>query len=246
MSTDYQQPTPPEEIHLPENAPSSPDYSEDVDVRRLHGAIAREKQEPVDGMEPVPLWLVAVIGLIIFWSGAYFMTYSGGFSGMYYDTVPLGGPNPFAAFSGTKGGTTAATGAAAGGAAKADDPVALGQRFFTQTCVSCHQATGLGQAGAYPPLAGSEYVNGDPKRLAAIVLHGVQGPITVAGSTFNSQMQAWGPTLNDKRIAYILTYVRQAWGNKGGAIAPELVAEMRKATASKTTAWTEAELKAFK
>jgi len=78
------------------------------------------------------------------------------------------------------------------------------------------------------------------------VLHGVQGPITVAGQQFNSQMQAWGTTLNDKKIAAILTYVRQAWGNKGGPVTPELVAEMRKATASKTTAWTEAELKAFK
>lgn len=242
MSTEYQQPTPPEHSQLPENAPSSPDYSEDVDVRRMHSAISREKQEPVDGMEPVPLWLVAVIGLIVFWSGAYFMTYSGGFSGMYYDTVPLGGPTPFAA-AGTK---EAGAGGAAGGPAKADDPIALGKRFFTQTCVSCHQATGLGQAGAYPPLAGSEYVTGDERRLAAIVLHGVQGPITVNGQLFNSQMQAWGTTLNDKKIAAILTYIRQEWGNKAGPVTPELVAEVRKATASKTTAWTEAELKAFK
>lgn len=244
MSTDYQQPTPPEEPFMAENAPSAPDYSEDVDVRRLHAAIAREKQEPVDGMEPVPLWLVAIIGLIIFWAGAYFMTYSGGFSGMYYDTVPLGGPTPFATKGDAKAGTAA--GGTTEGAPKSDDTLKLGQRFFTQTCVSCHQATGLGQPGAYPPLAGSEYVLGDEKRLAAIVLHGVQGPITVAGSQYNSQMQAWASTLNDKRIAAILTYIRQAWGNKAGPVTPELVAEVRKATASRTTAWTEAELKAYK
>lgn len=246
MSTEYQQPTPPDHSHLPENAPSSPDYSEDIDVRRLHSAIMREKEEPRDGREPVPLWLVAGIGLMVFWCGAYFMTYSGGFSGMYYDTVPLGGPTPFVSKADGKGEAGAATGGAEGGAAKGDDTLKLGQRFFTQTCVSCHQATGLGQAGAYPPLAGSEYVTGDEKRLAAIVLHGVQGPITVAGQQFNSQMQAWGTTLNDKKIAAILTYVRQAWGNKAGPVSAETVAEVRKATASKTTAWTEAELKAFK
>lgn len=243
MSTEFQQPTPPEEPFIEETAPHSPDYSEGMDVLKVHSAILREKMEPSDGTEPVPLWLIALIGIIIFCSGGYFMTYSGHFSGMYYDAVPFGGPGTVAGVSAD--GKTAAGGATAG-AAKADDPIALGQRFFTQTCVSCHQSTGLGQPGAYPPLAGSEYVNGDEKRLAAIVLHGVSGPITVAGSTYNNQMQAWGSTLNDKRIAYILTYVRQSWGNKGGPVTPELVAEVRKATAARTTPWTEAELKAYK
>jgi mono/diheme cytochrome c family protein len=227
MSTTDSSPTPPDETRVPDNAPDAPDYVETVDVGKIHAAIKRERVEPVSGNEPAPLWLLVFVLVLAFWSGAYLMSYSGGFSGLVYDT-------------------NAAEKAAASGPVKAEDPVAMGERYFKQTCAVCHQATGLGMPGTYPPLAGSEYALGDERRVAAIVLHGVSGPITVHGQTFNNQMQAWGPTLNDKRIAYILTYVRQAWGNNAPAIKPETVAEVRKATASRNSAWTEAELKAFK
>jgi mono/diheme cytochrome c family protein len=237
MSTEYQPPIPPEEHHLEDNAPDAPDYSETVDVAELHG-LSDTADEKI--AEPIPLWLVVAVLLIGFWSGAYLIGYSGGFDGNTYNSNFLAGSGSAPAVAGAKTANGAAPATAAA------DPIALGKRFFTQTCVACHQTTGLGQAGAYPPLAGSEYVQGDEKRLAAIVLHGVQGQITVNGSTVNSQMQAWGPQLDDKRISYILTYIRQEWGNKAGAVSPDVVATMRKATAAHEAAWTEAELKAFK
>jgi mono/diheme cytochrome c family protein len=226
----------PSDLMMPDNAPGAPDYTETGDIGRMHAAIAREKMEPRDGMQPMPLWLVGVCGVILFFSGVYLAAYSGGFKATIYDAAAFGG--------GTSSGPGAAN-AGGGSAAAADDPVKLGQRFYSQNCAQCHQATGQGVAGQYPPLAGSEWVNGSPRRMAAIILRGVQGPLHVNGVVYNNQMVAWAPTLNDKRIAYIMTYVRQSWGNNASAVTPELVAEVRKATESKTTPYSEAELRAI-
>jgi mono/diheme cytochrome c family protein len=97
-------------------------------------------------------------------------------------------------------------------------------------------------AGVYPPLAGSEWVNGDEAKVVRILLHGVTGPIEVAGETFNGMMPPWGGTLKDDDIAAVLTYVRSTWGNTGAAITAAKVASIRAATTSRTTPWTAAEL----
>jgi mono/diheme cytochrome c family protein len=69
--------------------------------------------------------------------------------------------------------------------------------------MACHQATGAGIPGAFPPLAGSEFVNGPADRMVAIILHGMRGPITVAGATYNSLMMAYGTGVEiiDDRVA---------------------------------------------
>lgn len=108
-------------------------------------------------------------------------------------------------------------------------------------CAACHQPTGAGIPGAFPPLAGSEVVQGAPERVIAIVLHGLQGPITVKGAAFNGVMAAWSQ-LSDAQIAAIITYERSSWGNTAPAVSADLVAAVRKATASRTSAWTMAEL----
>jgi mono/diheme cytochrome c family protein len=123
---------------------------------------------------------------------------------------------------------------------------ANGQQVFTTTCAACHQATGEGVPGVYPPLAGSEWVTGDDAKVVRILLHGVTGPIEVAGETFNSMMPPWGATLKDADIAAVLTYVRSQWGNKGAPITAAKVASIRAATASRTTPWTAAELATVK
>ncbi len=114
------------------------------------------------------------------------------------------------------------------------------------TCTACHQANGLGLPGAFPPLAGSEWVNGKPQIPIAIVLHGMQGEITVKGAKYNQIMMAWGPAFKDQEIANVVTYVRSQWGNKAGPVTAAQVAAVRAATKSRTTQWTPAELrKAF-
>jgi mono/diheme cytochrome c family protein len=109
-------------------------------------------------------------------------------------------------------------------------------------CATCHQDTGLGVAGVYPPLAKSEFVNGSPKRLGMILLKGIQGPITVEGHQFGAAvMPAWDK-LNDQKIGAVLTYVRQAWGNTSGEITPEQIAAARKEFADHAESWTEADI----
>jgi len=105
------------------------------------------------------------------------------------------------------------------------DPVAIGEKLFNNAaCNTCHQATGQGVPGAIPPLAGSEWAQGPEERVIRIVLYGLQGPIKVAGKDFNSAMPAFGKVAgggfnwSDDKVAHVLTYVRQAWGNKAGPI----------------------------
>jgi mono/diheme cytochrome c family protein len=117
---------------------------------------------------------------------------------------------------------------------------------YAEVCAVCHQATGLGLEGAFPPLAGSEWLNGRAVVPIAIVLHGLQGEISVKGKTYNGAMVAWGSVLNDEDLAATLTYARSQWGNRAAAVTAAQVRAARARFASRTTPWTAAELKAIR
>ncbi|HKH90966.1 MAG TPA: cytochrome c [Gemmatimonadaceae bacterium] len=121
-----------------------------------------------------------------------------------------------------------------------------GKQVYSTTCAACHQVSGEGTSGVFPPLVGSEWVTGDDAKLARIILHGLTGPIEVAGETYNGMMPPWGGTLKDADIAAVLTYVRSAWGNKAAPVTAARVASIRAATSSRATPWTAAELAAVK
>jgi mono/diheme cytochrome c family protein len=208
------------------------DYGETSDVHQVHAAIQREKREPRVGLEPLSIWLIAVYGLAIFFGGAYLGRFSGNFSGDGLD--PLGGaPRPKK--------TTTGPGEQTAELSQAD----RGKKVFSANCATCHQANGLGVTGQYPPLAGSEYVNGGTRRLGMIVLKGLQGPLTVKGAQYGTAvMQPWDKTLTDAKIADVLTYIRQEWGNKGGPVAAAQIAALRKELANRPDSFTEPDLKA--
>jgi len=109
-----------------------------------------------------------------------------------------------------------------------EDQVKAGQALFAGTCSTCHQPNGEGMAGVFPPLAKSSVLAANPKRIVEIMMHGLNGPITVNGKEFNSTMPAQ-TQLTDDEIANIGTYVLNSWGNPGGRITKEEVAERRKA-----------------
>lgn len=144
-------------------------------------------------------------------------------------------------------GAAPATAAAKPAAAPAGgaDLMAEGKKNYMAICVACHQPNGLGLPGAFPPLAKTEYVTGDPKRFAAMILKGVAGPLTVDGKLYNNMMPGQEAMLTDTKIASILTYVRASFGNSSSSVTPEIVAAARKEHAARATPWTEAELKAF-
>ena len=120
-----------------------------------------------------------------------------------------------------------------------------GKLVYSTTCAACHQATGLGVEGTYPPLAGSEIVEGDDGRIARIVLHGLTGPVEVAGETYSGAMPPWGGVLKDPEIAAVITYIRGAWGNHAAPVTVAKVASIRAANAARKTPWTIPELAAI-
>jgi mono/diheme cytochrome c family protein len=105
-------------------------------------------------------------------------------------------------------------------------------------CFGCHGANGEGVLNLGPPLDESEWVTGDENRLVKILLHGMTGPITVAGIEYKPAADMPGlmqnPTLKDSDIADIATYIRHEWSNKAPLVKTEIVTKLRKDTAART------------
>ena len=104
--------------------------------------------------------------------------------------------------------------------------VKAGEATYKAACVACHQPDGKGLAGAFPPLAGSDYLLKDKARAIATVVHGRTGAITVNGKQFDSVMPPMSQ-LSDEEIANVLTYVSNSWGNKGWLVSTTDVAAIR-------------------
>lgn len=121
-----------------------------------------------------------------------------------------------------------------------------GEALFVKNCMACHGADGAGLDLLGPPLAGSEWVTGSSKRLAAILLQGMMGPIRVAGKDYNPPSVMPGlkqnPDLSDTDLADIATFTRHAWGNNKDAVKPATVSEVRKELADRDTVFTSGEL----
>ncbi len=111
-------------------------------------------------------------------------------------------------------------------AGNTDELMAKGEAIYLAHCAACHQPSGVGLAGAFPPLAGSDYLQGDRKEVLAAALFGLSGPITVNGVDYNGVMPSLGH-LPDEDLAAALTYVFRSWGNDGAAVSVDEVAQLR-------------------
>lgn len=185
--------------------------------KNLNQAQKREKFDPNEDEKPLPWFITMTIGALISWGGFYIK-----------DTVMLDAPeagdsrsHEVAALECS--GSTAAKKAIDGGA------------IFQAKCVACHQATGQGVPGVFPPLADSEWVKGKPEVLAHILLHGISGKLHVKGVEYNGQMPHFKEQLKDDEIAGVLTYIRGEWGNASPAVDEKIVTDIREATKSRTT-----------
>lgn len=201
----------------------------DEEVIARHEKLLGKQPDEKARYRLLPLYLLFIFSGLIFFGASYLGRYAGHFDPLVYDeTAPKVLP----------------------GAAVAENPIDKGRKVYATVCASCHLATGLGTPGAIPPLVASEWVTGSEERLIRIVVHGLQGPITVKGVEYNSMMPAAGRVagsgfnLSDDRISAVLTYIRQEWGNQAGAVTTEQVAAVRTKEGDRKP-WTAAELQAF-
>lgn len=191
-------------------------------------------RQPSVGRVAVPVWIF-IVALLLGYRGCVHVDRAGGafaFNGSVYG--PYRTPKEIDGVQPSTGGI--------------NDVVRKGRVNYNNVCSGCHQPSGAGSPGQFPPLVGSEWVlDAGPNRIIRIVLHGLQGPLTVAGKQFNGAMVGFGsvPTMTDEDIAAILTYIKNSkeWGQETGQIVtPEQVKAVREATAARTAPFTMPEL----
>jgi nitrite reductase (NO-forming) len=103
---------------------------------------------------------------------------------------------------------------------------------FAANCAACHQLAGQGIAGAFPPLAASDYLMANKERAIGIVLNGLNGAVTVNGASYNGVMPA--VQLSNTDVAAVLSYVRTSFGNKAtDLVTLDDVKKVRAASAAK-------------
>ena len=183
---------------------------------------ARELADPSERVQPIPL-MAGLITVAVIAAGIAYAFSSGPFGNPELGdrrTVADLMPQPKAQ---PPGGVNAA-----GAASTAD-----GEALFSSNCVACHQATGAGIPNLFPPLDGSEWVAMDSRIISNILLHGIDGEITVKGATYKGMMPSFAK-FSDGEIAAVATYVRSAWSNSAGPVDASIVAAERKA-ATRTT-----------
>lgn len=183
----------------------------DESLQAAHEKQHGKKHDDGAHYKMLPLAMLFVFSGLIFYAGIYLNHYSAGYDSTVFNE----------------------NGHSAKGAPVIVkvDPMVLGKKQFELVCATCHQVTGLGVPGVYPPLAGSEWVAGSEERIIRILLHGLKGPVSVKGTTYSAAaMPAFGKVAgsgynwSDDRIAAVLTYVRASFGNTASAITPEQVA----------------------
>jgi len=120
-----------------------------------------------------------------------------------------------------------------------------GKIIYDALCLNCHQPTGLGLPGIYPPLAGSDWVAGDVATISKVVMHGLSGPIKVNGQDFKQLAPIPMPPmgLDDRQMADVLTYLRSNFGNRAPAVKPDEIKAVRDANGSRSSFWTQKELR---
>jgi len=217
--------------HTPKSKPPAPkqrgafvdEASDAVDVQRIHmNIVGREKMEPDEGFETTPWWVWSASVVLLFAMGFYLGRYSGSFSAVAHEVE-----QPQAALG------------------VQTRPEAKGDLLYAGVCQPCHQSSGMGLAGQYPPLAGSEWLLQDKETPIRILLHGLQGEITVKGNVYNNRMPPFQDKLANDEIAAVLTHARSSWGNRAGAISAADVDSLRSGAAGRGP-WSAGELEALR
>ncbi|WP_420149737.1 DUF7133 domain-containing protein [Spirosoma sp.] len=126
---------------------------------------------------------------------------------------------------------------------------ASGRQLYLNTCSGCHGTDGAGLNRFGPPLIASEWVVGDEKRLALILLHGMEGPVEINKKTYDQPeilpVMPAHSTMDDASLTAILTYIRNEWGNNAGPVSKRLVGMTRVTSQGRVVPWTAKELNKY-
>ena len=181
-----------------------------------HDAQQRENPDPHEQGRPVPKLVLLTVTAAFAWSIGYIVTTQG-------DEDPaLGDRRTMSTLVGKR--------ADAGGAVD-------GAQIYSAQCVACHQASGAGLPGVFPPLAASEWVTGKDTLAASILLHGVTGKLTVKGAAYNGQMPAFKDKLNDAELAAVLSHIRSQFGNSASGVSADTVKAVREEGKARKDPW---------
>ncbi len=185
----------------------------------------REMPEPYEGNRSIPWLVIIIVGALFAFAIAYMWV-------TYQNSSPAYGDRRTAADFKVAVSSAGAT--------------VDGAQIYAAQCLACHQATGHGLPGVFPPLAGSEWVVGKESLVVQIVLHGITGDLTVGGNHYNGQMPTFKDKLGDAEIAAVVSHIRASFGNAAGKIDTDTVKAGRAATASRSQPWNgDAELQAM-
>ncbi len=189
-----------------------------------------ETPEPTVKKDRFPVLVMVIAGLLCYLGMGFLADRAGGFNKEVYEPYPS-----YKVVENIQPG--------AGG----PDPIKDGKKVYeNKGCIACHQGSGAGVPGQFPPLAGSDWVQTEGhERLIRLVLHGVAGPITVSGTAYNGAMPPWKGVLTDKEIADALSYIRNAWGNKGSIVTEAEVKKISEKEGARSTPWAPSELMAM-
>ena len=162
---------------------------------------------------PIPTWAWVLFLVVVAW-------------GMWYVATEL---RAYQAWKVAAAPASTHASAAPGASGSVGPPAwaALGEQVYGNKCAACHQLTGQGLPGVFPPLKGSAVVSSpDPTEHIRTVLRGLSGK-TIGGVTYASPMPAFADQLTDEELAAVLSYERTSWGNRAPPVKPEDVVARR-------------------
>lgn len=195
----------------------------------------RERPDPSESDRPWPLYVWIFVMLMVSWGTTYFALNAGDGSLGGGDRRMLIAEKSDQSLEKIKSGIEVQN-------VSLDERLKSGKKVYSSICMACHQANGEGLAGAFPPLAKSPWVTGNPGRVVKLILHGLAGELEILGQKYNGVMPAHKDQFSDQEIADVVTYIRKSWGNEASEVNTQFVTEIRMSHQDKTDAWMVEEL----
>ena len=196
-------------------------------LANAYGAKVGDEFEPVrmETPRPVPTWAWVLSLVVIGWAAGYIsLALNGAMSNEHFNVVKESSQSVEKT---VKPADSAEPSIEENASNQSQDWVALGNKVYGNNCSSCHQASGTGLPGVFPPLKGNPaVVDENPQVHIEAILNGVANK-EIDGVLYTSPMPAFGSLLSDEEIAAVVNHERKSWGNDAVLVNPEDVLKLR-------------------